>query len=1007
MTAVLTDLHGAAGDDSGAGAVPAQSADPTSDRAADQAAGSKSAATAARPTLVELEQSSPFADRHIGPDPAAAAHMLALLGYDSLDALTEAAVPGSIRLTERLNLPPARSEAEVLTELRDIAGRNRVFRPMIGLGYHGTFTPPVILRNVLENPAWYTAYTPYQPEISQGRLEALLNFQTVVADLAGLPVANASLLDEATAAAEAMTLARRASKSKSPRFLVDADVFPQTLAVLQTRAEPLGIELALADLNADQLPEGDFYGVLVQYPGASGQVRDLTAIAAAAHERGMLVAVAADILSLTLLTSPGEAGADIAVGSTQRFGVPLGFGGPHAGYMAVRENLSRSLPGRLVGVSVDADGDQALRLALQTREQHIRREKATSNICTAQVLLAVIAGMYAVYHGPEGLTAIARRTHRYTAVLAAGLREAGAEVVPTAFFDTLTVRVPGRAAEVWRAALTAGVNLRLVDEDTVGVSCDETTDWADLRAVWAAFGVTGKEAAGVHELDAATEDALGAHQRTTDFLTHPVFRAHRSETAMLRYLRKLADRDIALDRSMIPLGSCTMKLNATAEMEPITWPEFGAIHPFAPLEQASGYLSLIGQLEGWLAEVTGYARVSVQPNAGSQGELAGLLAVRAYHRDHGQGQRDVCLIPSSAHGTNAASAVMAGMRVVVVAARVDGSVDVTDLKAKIDKHRDELSVLMITYPSTHGVFEEEVTEICALVHAAGGQVYVDGANLNAMVGLAKPGSFGGDVSHLNLHKTFCIPHGGGGPGVGPVGVRAHLAPYLPNHPLHPVAGPRPEGGGVGPVSAAPWGSAGILPIPWAYIRLMGAEGLRSATQHAILAANYVAKRLSDHYPVLYTGPNGLVAHECIIDLRQITKDTGVTVDDVAKRLIDYGFHAPTMSFPVAGTLMIEPTESEDLAELDRFCDAMLAVKREIDRVAAGDLDREDNPLRQAPHTAAMLAGDWKHGYERAEAVFPAGVNPADKYWPPVRRIDGAYGDRNLVCSCPAPEAFED
>ncbi|GAA1966644.1 aminomethyl-transferring glycine dehydrogenase [Catenulispora subtropica] len=1005
---MLTDLPGTAGEDSAAGSGPVPA--PT---ATDQ--DGTAVAAAARPSLFELEQSSPFADRHIGPDRDAAARMLTYLGYESLDALTEAAVPGAIRLTERLNLPPARSEAEVLTELRDIAGRNRVFRPMIGLGYHGTFTPPVILRNVLENPAWYTAYTPYQPEISQGRLEALLNFQTVVADLAGLPVANASLLDEGTAAAEAMTLARRASKSKSARFLVDADVFPQTLAVLQTRAEPLGIELALADLGSGgadgaALPEGDFYGVLVQYPGASGQVRDLKAIAAAAHERGALVAVAADILALTLLTSPGEAGADIAVGSTQRFGVPLGFGGPHAGYMAVRQDLSRSLPGRLVGVSVDADGDQALRLALQTREQHIRREKATSNICTAQVLLAVIAGMYAVYHGPEGLTAIARRTHRYTAVLAAGLREAGIEVVPDAFFDTLTVRVPGRAAEVWRAALAAGVNLRLVDEDTVGVSCDETTDWADLRAVWAAFGVTGKEAAGVHELDAATEDALGEHLRATAFLTHPVFHAHRSETAMLRYLRKLADRDIALDRSMIPLGSCTMKLNATTEMEPITWPEFGAIHPFAPLDQAAGYLSLIGQLEGWLAEVTGYARVSVQPNAGSQGELAGLLAVRAYHRDNGQEQRDVCLIPSSAHGTNAASAVMAGMRVVVVASREDGSVDVGDLKAKIEKHRDQLSVLMITYPSTHGVFEEEITEICDLVHAAGGQVYVDGANLNAMVGLAKPGSFGGDVSHLNLHKTFCIPHGGGGPGVGPVAVRAHLAPYLPNHPLHPIAGPRTvedAAGGVGPVSSAPWGSAGILPIPWAYIRLMGAEGLRSATQHAILAANYVAKRLSEHFPVLYTGPAGLVAHECIIDLRGITKETGVTVDDVAKRLIDYGFHAPTMSFPVAGTLMIEPTESEDLYELDRFCDAMAAIKGEIDRVGAGDLDREDNPLRQAPHTAAMLAGDWKHGYERAEAVFPAGVNPADKYWPPVRRIDGAYGDRNLVCSCPAPEAFED
>ncbi len=1016
MTAVLTDLPGTAGDDSAAGSGTV-SAQPATGRQDEPGGPAAAQGTGARPTLVELEQASPFADRHIGPDSAAASRMLDALGYDSLDALTEAAVPGTIRLTERLNLPPARSEAEVLAELRDIAGRNRVFRPMIGLGYHGTFTPPVILRNVLENPAWYTAYTPYQPEISQGRLEALLNFQTVVADLAGLPVANASLLDEATAAAEAMTLARRAGKSKSPRFLVDADVFPQTLAVLQTRAEPLGIELALADFSRQALPEGDFYGVLIQYPGASGQVRDLKAITDAAHERGALVAVAADILALTLLASPGEAGADIAVGSTQRFGVPLGFGGPHAGYMAVRQNLSRSLPGRLVGVSVDADGDQALRLALQTREQHIRREKATSNICTAQVLLAVIAGMYAVYHGPEGLTAIARRTHRYTAVLAAGLREAGAEsgieVVPTAFFDTLTVRVPGRAAEVWRAALAAGVNLRLVDEDTIGVSCDETTDWADLRAVWSAFGVAGQAtgaAAGVHQLDAATEDALGEHPRTTEFLTHPVFHAHHSETAMLRYLRKLADRDIALDRSMIPLGSCTMKLNATTEMEPITWPEFAAIHPFAPLDQAAGYLSLIGQLEGWLAELTGYARVSVQPNAGSQGELAGLLAVRAYHRDHGQGQRDVCLIPSSAHGTNAASAVMAGMRVVVVAAREDGGVDVEDLKAKIDKHADELSVLMITYPSTHGVFEEEVTEICDLVHAAGGQVYVDGANLNAMVGLAKPGTFGGDVSHLNLHKTFCIPHGGGGPGVGPVAVRAHLAPYLPNHPLHPIAGPHGADAdaavGVGPVSAAPWGSAGILPIPWAYIRLMGAEGLRSATQHAILAANYVAKRLSEHYPVLYTGPNGLVAHECIIDLRGITKETGVTVDDVAKRLIDYGFHAPTMSFPVAGTLMIEPTESEDLAELDRFCDAMTAIKAEIDRVAAGDLDREDNPLRQAPHTAATLVGEWKHGYERAEAVFPAGVNPADKYWPPVRRVDGAYGDRNLVCSCPAPEAFE-
>jgi glycine dehydrogenase len=954
-------------------------------------------------SLHELEQAEPFEARHIGPRPEEQAKMLARLGYGSLDELGEAAVPATIRMTERLSLPPARSEAEVTTELRDLAGRNRVLRSMIGLGYYGTITPPVIRRNVLESPAWYTAYTPYQPEISQGRLEALLNFQTMVADLTGLPTANASLLDESTAAAEAMTLARRTSKSKSAVFLADADVFPQTLAVLQTRAEPLGIELVAADLSGGTLPEGEFFGVLVQYPGAGGAVRDLAPLVEQAHARGALVAVAADLLALTLLTPPGGFGADIAVGTSQRFGVPVAFGGPHAGYIAVREGLARSLPGRLVGVSQDADGNPAYRLALQTREQHIRREKATSNICTAQVLLAVIAGMYGVYHGPQGLASIARRVHRYAAVLAAGLHRGGFEVSERSFFDTVTVQVPGRAAEFWHAARLGGVNLRLAGPDTLSIACDETTTWSDLQAVWLAFGIADAQ---VHTLDEATPDALpAALVRTSPYMTHPVFHRHRSETSMLRYLRRLSDRDVALDRSMIPLGSCTMKLNATTEMEPITWPEFAEIHPFAPLEQAGGYLTLIGQLERWLAEVTGYDRVSVQPNAGSQGEFAGLLAVRAFHRAQGHGQRDVCLIPASAHGTNAASAVMAGMRVVVVACRENGDVDVDDLREKIARHRDRLAVLMVTYPSTHGVFEEQITDVCAAVHEAGGQVYVDGANLNALVGLAKPGRFGADVSHLNLHKTFCIPHGGGGPGVGPVAVRAHLAPYLPSHPLHPIAGPQRAGApAVGPVSGAPWGSAGILPIPWAYIRLMGAEGLKRATQVAVLAANYVASRLAPHYPVLYTGPNGLVAHECILDLREITAATGVTGEDVAKRLIDYGFHAPTMSFPVAGTLMVEPTESEDLSELDRFCDAMIAIKGEIDRVAAGELDAQDNPLRGAPHTAATLTAEWTHPYDRATAVFPAGMQQAaDKYWPPVRRIDGAYGDRNLVCSCPPIE----
>ena len=945
----------------------------------------------------ELDATVPFSRRHIGPAPEDQAKMLAVLGHGSLDELVAAAVPAAIQGGEPLRLEPGRAEHEVLDELREIAARNQVLRSMIGLGYYGTVTPPVILRNVLENPAWYTAYTPYQPEISQGRLEALLNFQTAVSDLTGLPVSGASLLDEATAAAEAMTLARRTSKASDDAvFVIDESCLPQTIAVVQTRAEPLGIAVVVADVHSDGLPDGDVFGVLLQYPGATGEIRDWSGLIEAAHDRGAIVAMAADLLALTLLTSPGEMGADIAVGTTQRFGVPLGFGGPHAGYLAVRNGLERNMPGRLVGVSKDVDGNPAYRLALQTREQHIRRDKATSNICTAQVLLAVIAGMYAVYHGPEGLTAIARRAHRYATVLAAGLAEvADTEIVHREFFDTLLLKVPGRAAAIVQAARGLGVNLWLVDADHVGVSTDETTTRADLAAVWTAFGATGVDA---DHIDGRAEDALpSALRRSDEFLTHPVFHLHRSETAMLRYLRRLSDQDLALDRTMIPLGSCTMKLNATAEMEPITWPEFAAIHPFAPIEQVQGYVDLIGQLEAWLAEITGYDAVSLQPNAGSQGELAGLLAIRAYHRANGHAERNICLIPSSAHGTNAASAVMAGLRVVVVRCDDEGNVDMDDLRAQVQEHADDLAAVMVTYPSTHGVFEQEITQLCDLVHDAGGQVYVDGANLNALVGVARPGSFGADVSHLNLHKTFCIPHGGGGPGVGPVGVRAHLAPYLPNHPMQPAAGPDT---GVGPIAAAPWGSAGILPISWAYLRLMGAEGLTRATQVAILNANYVAARLAPHFPVLYTGRGGLVAHECIVDLRAITKETGVTVDDVAKRLIDYGFHAPTMSFPVAGTLMIEPTESEDLAELDRFCAAMIAIREEISQVGSGGLDRTDNPLRNAPHTAAALAGEWDHGYGRTEAVFPAGVMSGTKYWPPVRRIEGAFGDRNLVCSCP-------
>jgi len=952
--------------------------------------------------LSDLDQRSAFIGRHIGPSDAEKRFMLDRLGYDSLDDLIDAAVPGGIRSEATIALPGATTELEALARLRARADRNIVATSLIGMGYYNTFTPGVIVRRILESPAWYTAYTPYQPEISQGRLEALLNFQTMVSDLSGLDMANASMLDEGTAAAEAMTLARRLDKTGRDTFFVDSDCHPQTVDVIQTRAHPLGIKVVVGDPMRD-LVETEPYGCLLQYPGTSGNVHSVEALSSLTdrmHQAGGRVAVATDLLALTLLTPPGEWGADIVVGSSQRFGVPMGFGGPHAGFMAVKDAHKRALPGRLVGVSVDNSGRPAMRLALQTREQHIRREKATSNICTAQVLLAVIASMYAVYHGPEGLTTIARRVHRLTSILAAGLREHGFEVVNNTWFDTLTVNVPGRAKSISWAAYDEGINLRRIGTDTLGISLDETTTPAIVNSVWRAFGID----AAVADLEAEAPDGLPADGiRTTEFLQHPVFHSYRSETDMLRYMRRLSDKDIALDNAMIPLGSCTMKLNATTEMEPVTWPEFSEIHPFAPLDQASGYLHMIHELEDMLVAVTGYDKVSLQPNAGSQGEFAGLLAIRHYHEANGQAGRDVCIIPSSAHGTNAASAVMAGMRVAVVACDDFGNIDVDDLKAKLYDHADTVGALMITYPSTHGVFEEGVSEVCSLVHAAGGQVYVDGANLNALVGLAPPGTWGGDVSHLNLHKTFCIPHGGGGPGVGPVAVKEHLAPFLPNHPLVAAAGPDT---GPGAVSAAPWGSAGILPIPWMYITLMGGEGLAEATRVAILNANYIASRVNDTFPVLYTGPGGLVAHECIVDLRHL-KDV-VSVDDVAKRLIDYGFHAPTMSFPVAGTLMIEPTESESLDELDRFCDAMIAIRAEVAKIETGAWPQTDNPLVNAPHTAEdLLAGDWAHPYSRETAAYPVDSLRTDKYWVPVGRIDNGYGDRNLVCSCPDPSAFED
>ena len=942
-------------------------------------------------SLAELNYSNEFVYRHIGPSIEDQQGMLGEMGYADMDSFIAAVVPGSLRSTQPLALGASCTEQQALAELKAIAGKNRVMKSFIGQGYYNCFTPNVILRNVLENPAWYTAYTPYQPEISQGRLEALLNFQTMITDLTGMDLASASLLDEGTAAAEAMTLCMRMAKSKGRTFFVDQQCLPQTLAVIQTRSEPLDIDVVVGDPAT--LGEHDCFGVLLQYPGADGAVRDFSDVIGQAHDNKALVVMAADILSLLLLKSPAELGADVAIGSTQRFGVPLGFGGPHAAYMATRDNFKRSLPGRLVGVSVDSRGKPAFRLALQTREQHIRREKATSNICTAQVLLAVMASMFAVYHGPQGLKRIAERVHCLTAILAKGFESLDVKVLNDSFFDTLTLETGTNTAAVHGAAASRGVNLRVINDTCLGISLDETTTAEDVETLWQLLDANSFLT--VAEVEPSAASGLPeALLRTNEVLTHPVFNQYHSETEMLRYLRSLADKDLALDRAMIPLGSCTMKLNATAEMLPVTWPEFGAIHPFAPEDQTQGYRQMIGEVEAMLCAATGYDAVSLQPNAGSQGEYAGLLAIRAYHEGRGDHERNICLIPSSAHGTNPASAQMCGMKVVVVACDDNGNVDLDDLRTKAEQYSDQLAAIMVTYPSTHGVFEEGITEICEIIHGHGGQVYIDGANLNAMVGLCQPGQFGGDVSHLNLHKTFCIPHGGGGPGVGPVAVKQHLAAYLPGHVSNGKASP------VGAVSAAPWGSASILPITWMYIRMMGAEGLKQATEGAILNANYVAHRLKDAYPILYTGANDRVAHECIVDLAAIKEASGITVDDVAKRLIDYGFHAPTMSFPVPGTLMIEPTESESREELDRFCDAMLQIREEIAAVERGEYPLEDNPLCHAPHAAeTVTADDWQRSYPRELAAYPLASLRETKYWSPVGRIDNVYGDRNLVCAC--------
>ena len=954
-----------------------------------------------KPTLETLEFSDEFIGRHIGPSDADIADMLSAIGAASLDNLIDKAVPDDIRAADPLMAPPM-TEAQVLATIRELADRNKVLKSCIGMGYHGCHLPPVILRNLLENPGWYTAYTPYQAEISQGRLEALLNYQQMIIDLTGLELANASLLDEGTAAAEAMTLMKRVGKSKSDTIFVAKDCHPQTIAIIQTRAEPMGYSVIIGDPSTE-LKADEVFGIVLQYPTTDGRVEDYRDLVTQAHEAGALVTVAADPLSLVLLTPPGEWGADVVVGSAQRFGVPMGFGGPHAGYMATRDAYKRSMPGRLIGVSIDSQGNRALRMALQTREQHIRREKATSNICTAQVLLANIAGMYAVYHGPDGLRTIARRAHRLTAILAAGLSKLGCNVETGSFFDTITVAVDDAAA-VHARAVAAGFNLRPADAGHVGIALDETTTREDVAALWQV--VSGNESPGisVEELDNDAPEALPeALKRTSDILDHQVFNTHHSETAMMRYMRELEDKDLALNRAMIPLGSCTMKLNAAAEMIPVTWPEFGNLHPFAPADQVEGSMALIKELEDQLVEITGYDAVSLQPNAGSQGEYAGLLCIKKFHESNDQGHRNICLIPSSAHGTNPASAIMAGLKVVVVACDEAGNIDLNDLKAKVEANSVNLAAIMITYPSTHGVFETSVREVCDLVHDNGGQVYIDGANLQAMVGVCKPGEFGGDVSHLNLHKTFCIPHGGGGPGVGPIGVKSHLAPFLPNHPIVSEAGPDT---GVGAISAAPWGSASILPISWSYIKLMGGPGLSKASQVAILAANYISKRLEGHYETLYKGGNGFVAHECILDTRPVQDNAGLTVDDIAKRMIDYGFHAPTMSWPVAGTLMVEPTESEPKEELDRICDAMIAIAGEAKRVQAGEWPVDDNPLSNSPHTIAVVTTeDWTHPYSRETAAYPVASLKRAKYWSPVGRVDNVHGDRNLVCSCPPLESY--
>ena len=952
--------------------------------------------------LSALENAAEFLPRHIGIDAADEAHMLSVIGEASRRALIDSIVPRSIARTQAMDLPPATTEAAALAELKAIAGKNKLLKSFIGQGYYGTHTPGVILRNILENPAWYTAYTPYQAEISQGRMEALVNFQTMVCDLTGMPIANASMLDEATAAAEAMTLARRSVKSKSNVFVVAGDAHPQTIEVIQTRAKPLGLEVRLAN-SAEEwntLLDGDYFAALAQYPSTSGRIDDLRADVEKAHAKQAAFIVAADLLALTLITPPGEQGADIVVGTTQRFGMPMGAGGPHAAYMACRDEFKRSMPGRLVGVSMDVHGKPAYRLALQTREQHIRREKATSNICTAQVLPAVIASMYAVYHGPEGLQRIAQRVASYTAILAQGLKQLGAPVREQASFDTLSLHTGAATKSIAARAVSMGANLRIYFEEYLCISLDETTTRADIELLWKVFAKDGQQLPTFDAFENGVESLIpAALRRTSSYLTHPVFNTHHSETGMLRYIRALSDKDLALDRSMIPLGSCTMKLNATSEMIPITWPEFANVHPFAPADQQQGYKELDELLRAWLCQATGYAGISLQPNAGSQGEYAGLLAIKGYHESRGEGHRNICLIPSSAHGTNPASAQMVGMQVVVTACDANGNVDMADLKAKCEQHSANLAAIMITYPSTHGVFETSVKELCALVHSHGGRVYVDGANMNALVGVAAPGEFGGDVSHLNLHKTFCIPHGGGGPGVGPVCVVEDLVPFLPGHDTGGVKG------GVGAVSAAPLGNAAVLPISWMYIRMMGAEGLKAATETAILSANYISARLKDHYPTLYAsegkdGKSGHVAHECILDLRQLKDTSGVMAEDVAKRLIDYGFHAPTLSFPVPNTLMVEPTESETLFELDRFIDAMISIREEIRQIENGQLPQDNNPLKNAPHTAeSLLAAEWNRPYTREAAAYPVAALRSNKYWSPVGRVDNVYGDRNLFCSC--------